>query len=141
MIQSGRPTPISWVPVKYPPEKKDKQANRSMGLCVKPLHNQFNRAVWMVEFIEFYNILGVTHFVFYNHSVGPDVDQVLRHYQSHNSANLSLTILSWNLPVVSQKKIRTEAQFTALNDCNFRLINTVKYAVMVVSMNHVGPSD
>ena len=29
--------------------------------------------------------------------------------------------------------MRTEAQFTALNDCNLRLVRVAKYAVMVVS--------
>jgi hypothetical protein len=137
LIQSERPTPISWVGVTYPAQKKSKEADQSMGLCVKPLHNQYNRAVWLVEFIQLYNLLGVTHFVFYNHSIGPDVQRVLEYFQTHNSASLSLSILSWNLPVTSQKKIRTEAQFTALNDCNFRLINRVKYAVMVVSIENM----
>ena len=108
-----------------------------MGLCVKPLHNQYNRAVWLVEFIQLYNLLGVTQFVFYNHSIGPDVQRVLEYFQAHHSDRLSLSILSWNLPVTSQKKIRTEAQFTALNDCNYSLINRVKYAVMVVSMDNM----
>ena len=123
--------------VRYPPVEKDKQAEKSMGLCVKPLHNQYNRAVWLVEFIQLYNLLGVTHFVFYNHSVGPDIQRVLEYFHSRNSANLTLSILRWNLPIASQKKIRTEAQFTALNDCNFRLINKVRYAVMVVSRTPV----
>ena len=30
-----------------------------------------------------------------------------------------------------QTKIRTEAQFTALNDCNYRLVGRVRYAAMV----------
>ena len=30
-------------------------------------------------------------------------------------------------------KVRTEAQFTALNDCNLRLVRVAKYALMVVS--------
>ena len=106
-----------------------------MGLCVKPLHNQYNRALWLVEFIKFYQLLGVTHFVFYNHSIGPAVAQVLEHLTKTESmqSNITLTVLSWELPLKSQKKIRTEAQFTALNDCTFRLMNRVKYAVMVVS--------
>ena len=137
LIQAGRPTPISWVRVTYPPERKDKIAERSMGLCVKPLHNQYNRALWLVEFIQFYNLLGVNQFVLYNHSIGPDVDRVLQYMITHNSANLTITLLPWNLPLPSQKKIRTEAQFTALNDCNFRLINRVKYAVMVVSTDNM----
>ena len=137
LIQAGRPTPLSWVRVTYPPERRDKMAERSMGLCVKPLHNQYNRALWLVEFIQFYNLLGVNQFVLYNHSIGPDVDRVLQYMITHNSANLTITLLPWNLPLPSQKKIRTEAQFTALNDCNFRLINRVKYAVMVVSTDNI----
>ena len=141
MIQAGRPTKLSWVSVNYPPERKNKTAERGMGLCVKPLHNQYNRALWLVEFIQFYNLLGVNQFVFYNHSIGPDVNRVLQYLQSHNSPNLTLTILTWNLPIPSQKKIRTEAQFTALNDCNYRLINTVKYGVMVVSFENTATTN
>ena len=53
---------------------------------------------------------------------------VLEHY-----AKLQLvTILEWNLPIRSQKDVRTEAQFSALNDCNMRsYVNNFKYAAMV----------
>ncbi len=64
-------------------------------------------------------LLGASHFVFYNHTMGPDVRTVLMHYVSHGEA----TILRWNLPVASKKEIRTEGIFTALNDCNLRLVN------------------
>ena len=48
-------------------------------------------------------------------------------------ANLKLvTILEWNLPIKSQKDVRTEAQFSAFNDCNMRsYVNHFKYAAMV----------
>ena len=101
-------------------------------MCVKPLYRQYDRAVWLVEFIEMYRLLGVTDFIFYNHSVGENVERVLRYYQTQE--RVKVEVLTWNLPVESQMKIRTEAQFTALNDCNFRLINRVKYAAMVVSV-------
>ena len=43
-----------------------------------------------------------------------------------------VTILEWNLPIRSQKDVRTEAQFSALNDCNMRsYVNNFKYAAMV----------
>ena len=43
-----------------------------------------------------------------------------------------ITILEWNLPIKSQKDVRTEAQFSALNDCNMRsYVNNFKYAAMV----------
>ena len=92
----------------------------------------YDRALWLLEFINFYHLLGVTDFTFYNHSVGPNVEKVLQHYMKQKS-EVSLRVLEWNLPLQSQMKIRTEAQFTAFNDCNLRYINRVKYAIMVVS--------
>ena len=108
-----------------------------LGVCVKPLYNKYDKALWLVEFIEMYSLLGATDFVFYNHSIGPRVETVLRHYttrdttQTQTKGRVNVQVLTWNLPVESQMKIRTEAQFTALNDCNFRLMNRVKYAAMV----------
>ncbi len=29
-----------------------------MALCLKPFHNRYNRAVWLVEFLEFYRMMG-----------------------------------------------------------------------------------
>ena len=43
-------------------------------MCVKPLYRRYDRAVWLVEFIEMYRLLGVTDFIFYNHSVGHNVE-------------------------------------------------------------------
>ncbi len=30
----------------------------SLGVCVKPFHYRFDRALWLVEFVEFYKLLG-----------------------------------------------------------------------------------
>lgn len=99
----------------------------NLSVCVKPFHYEFNRAVWLVEFIEFYRLLGTDQFIFYNHTVGPDVQEVLTFYQ-----NLGVvTVLPWALPVTSQKQIRTEGIFTALNDCNLRSVGRYSLAAMV----------
>ena len=63
-----------------------------------------------------YRLQGASHFIFYNHTVGPDVQLILAHYKKLGLA----TLLTWNLPLASQKEIRTEAIFTAINDCNMR---------------------
>ena len=126
---------FSWLPVQYNPEERTQSANKAFGLCVKPLYGEYNRALWMVEFINFYQLLGVTHITFYNHSIGPDVDKVLNHLMKEDvreKKGLTVRVLPWALPVESQMKIRTEAQFSALNDCNLQFINRVKYAAMVV---------
>ena len=35
----------------------------------------------LVEFMEMYQLQGATHFIFYNHTVGPDVESILNRYQ------------------------------------------------------------
>ena len=70
-----------------------------MSVCVKAFHYEFNRAVWLVEFIEMYRKLGADQFIFYNHTVGPDVNLVLKYYEDKGY----VTVLPWSLPVKSQK--------------------------------------
>lgn len=52
-----------------------------LAICVKPIHFEFNKALPMLEFLEFYRILGVQHFTLYNHTIGPEVSCILKQYQ------------------------------------------------------------
>ncbi|XP_045615064.1 beta-1,4-galactosyltransferase galt-1 isoform X2 [Procambarus clarkii] len=99
----------------------------NMSVCVKAFHYNFDRAVWLVEFIEFYRLLGADKFIFYNHTIGSNVEAVLRYYRELGLA----TVLPWSLPVVTQVEIRTEGIFAALNDCNLRSVNRFPLAAMV----------
>lgn len=76
----------------------------------------------MLEFLELNTILGVSHFTFYNHTLGPRASCVLKHYMNGDFANQRATInvLPWDLRMRSQKDIRTEGLFAALNDCVYR---------------------
>ncbi|KFM82603.1 hypothetical protein X975_11956, partial [Stegodyphus mimosarum] len=107
------------------------------AVCVKPLHYHYDRATWLVEFIELHRILGVEHFFFYNHSVGPNVDSLLRAYIRQNI----VTVLPWSLPVRSQKQIRTEAIFSSLNDCVFRTMYLFNYVVMLDFDEYIIPRE
>ncbi|KAK3874532.1 hypothetical protein Pcinc_020550 [Petrolisthes cinctipes] len=99
----------------------------NMSVCVKPFHHEYNRAIWLVEFIEYYRLQGATKFTFYNHTMGQDVASVLRYYE-----NLGLVlVLPWSLPVQSKGQIRTEGLFAALNDCNLRSIGLYTLTAMV----------
>ena len=60
-----------------PIDRKDK-----IAVCVKPFHSMFDNAYDIIEFIELYRILGVSKFTFYNHTVGPKVDCLLRRYMA-----------------------------------------------------------
>lgn len=97
------------------------------AICVKPMHYNFNNYNNFVEFVEFNRLLGVDHFIFYNHSIGPAVDCIMKQYIHEGVA----TVLPWQLDIVSQKEIRTEGQFAAWNDCMYRVMNRYKYAIMI----------
>ena len=73
--------------------------------------------------MEMYRLQGATHFIFYNHTVGPDVESILNRYKELGI----VSTLSWDLPLKSKKDIRTEAIFTAINDCNMRAAWLFKY--------------
>ncbi|XP_066949161.1 uncharacterized protein [Macrobrachium rosenbergii] len=124
LVHGGKVDKSSIVPVQ---SLTDRAYHGNMSVCIKPFHYEFNRAVWLVEFVEFYRLLGASHFIFYNHTVGPDVKRVLEHYQSEGVA----TVLPWALPVQSQSEIRTEGIFAALNDCNYRSIGRFNFTAHV----------
>ena len=72
-----------------------------MNVCVQPLHSGYNRALWFVEFIEMYRLLGADHFYFYDHSPGPEIKRILQYYEEKGL----VTLLSWNLPIHHQQVI------------------------------------
>ena len=99
--------------IRYPDDPQIRnQPKHELSVCVKPLHYSFNRVDQLIEFIEIHRLLGVSHFTFYNHTVGENCDCVLRRYVDEGLVE----ILPWNqLDVISQKEIRTEGKFTSHN--------------------------
>jgi hypothetical protein len=89
-------------------KEQNEQKERTMAACIKPFHYSWNRALWLIEFIEFHKLLGVNHFVFYNDTLGPAVTKVVERYQRTGE----VTVLRWNLPLKTQRQIRTEGMFT-----------------------------
>ena len=104
------------------------QQVHKLSVCVKPFHYEFNRAQQLIEFIEMHRLLGVSYFTFYNHTVGPKVDCILRQYIEENLVQ----VLPWQrLDVVSQKEIRTEGIFASLNDCLYRHMYDSEYLLFI----------
>lgn len=42
------------------------------------------QALYLLEFLELNSLLGVTHFTFYNHTIGPKASCILQHYVNGN---------------------------------------------------------
>ncbi|KAJ8974724.1 hypothetical protein NQ317_000390 [Molorchus minor] len=97
------------------------------AVCVKPLHFDYNREIQIMEFIELNRLMGVEHFTFYNHTIGRQVDCILRDYVDRGL----VTMLPWQLQMASQKEIRTEGLFAALNDCLYRSMNKYSHILLI----------
>ncbi|XP_049273693.1 uncharacterized protein LOC119398742 [Rhipicephalus sanguineus] len=110
--------------------------DRELAVCVKPIHYEYNKVLQFAEFIELNVALGASHFIFYNHTVGPDVGCLLERYASENLA----TVLPWELPIASQREIRTEALFAALNDCLYRVMYRFRWVAMIDLDEFIVPS-
>ena len=107
----------------------------SFAICVKPLHFEYNNVNQIVEFIELNRIMGVKHITLYNHTIGPEVDCILKNY----IANGVVQTLSWKLNIESQKEIRTESLFAALNDCLYRYMYQYRYILMIDLDEYIVP--
>ncbi len=70
----------------------------------------------LVEYIELNKLLGISHFTFYNASIGSHAECVLKEYQKMGT----VSVFSWRLGIKSTVEIRTEGMFAALNDCLYR---------------------
>ena len=87
-------------------------------MFISVLHHSFNRPLDLIEFVEYYLLLGASHFTFYNSSVSAEVDSVLQYYVNRDLA----TVLTWKLPqhYVFERTLRADGLFAGLNDCLYR---------------------
>lgn len=60
----------------------ENQIPDKIGVCVKPIHFNYDSALYLIEYLEFNAILGISHFTFYNHTLGEHAECVLKHYMS-----------------------------------------------------------
>lgn len=121
---------------KWHPNKEQYQVDQ-MAVCVKPLHYDYNKVVELLEFIELHRIMGVNHFFLYNHTVGPQVGCLLNKYQQEGL----VTVYDWQLPIVSQKEIRTEGIFASLNDCLYRTMHRFSHTIFVDFDEYIIPTQ
>ncbi|XP_045478105.1 beta-1,4-galactosyltransferase galt-1 [Harmonia axyridis] len=108
---------------------------KKFAVCVKPLHFSYNRALQILEFIELNRIMGVEHFTFYNHTIGPQVNCLLKDYIEQGL----VTMLPWQLDMISQKEIRTEGLFAALNDCLYRSMYRYSHVSLIDLDEYIVP--
>ncbi|XP_015435813.1 PREDICTED: LOW QUALITY PROTEIN: uncharacterized protein LOC107191321 [Dufourea novaeangliae] len=119
--------PTNRILVQNRPESRTEN-KELLAICVKPLHYDYNRVLQLVEFIELYGLLGATHVTLYNDTVGTEAGCALKYYEAKGL----VTVLPWHhLDMVSQREIRTEGLFAALNDCLYRSMYKYEYVALV----------
>ena len=85
---------LEFVDVHYSDRTTTLDQNKFMAVCVPSLHHGFDKWANLVEFVEFYRMMGVEHFTFYKTSVSGQVESVLDYYERKGLA----TIMKWQLP-------------------------------------------
>ena len=101
----------------------DRRVNtKTYSLCVPPISGDIS-SERLVEFIELSQILGVSHFTFYNSKATNKTLEILRYYKGRGL----VSILPWKLPQFIASNIQDYGQTTALNDCLYRNMERFDY--------------
>ncbi|XP_003692331.1 uncharacterized protein LOC100865820 isoform X1 [Apis florea] len=120
-------SPTNRILVQNRPENRAKN-KEMLAVCVKPLHYDYNRVLQLIEFIELHRLLGASHVTLYNDTVGSEAGCALKYYEAKGL----VTVLPWHhLDMISQRDIRTEGLFAALNDCLYRSMYRYEYVALV----------
>ena len=93
------------------------------GICVPPLHGNIS-AISFIEFLELSQILGASHFTFYDFETPDNVRKVLNYYEDKGLAQ----VLPWKLPsYIKEEDVHYFGQLFAIEDCLFRRMNDFKF--------------
>ena len=106
-------------------------AKNEVGLCVKPIHSNYDDWVELVSFIELNKILGVSKFIVYNESISENVNCVLKYYEQKENI---VSVLPWDLVNKFKSKkaqVRNRGVMSSLNDCFYRNMNEYQYLFSV----------
>ena len=89
---------------------------KKYGICIPPVHGDISVGK-IIEFLELTQILGATHFTFYDLSMSESVRNVLKYYQ-----DLGLvSVFPWNLPsYIGKNDLHYFGQPLAIWECLFR---------------------
>ncbi|BFZ19507.1 hypothetical protein BsWGS_22545 [Bradybaena similaris] len=107
---------------------------RNFTVCYSVLFDNYNMASLLLQNIEMHRILGAEHFMVYNYSISPAVNQILQRYQEDGL----VTVLPWPVPTL---EVHYYGQMAALNDCNYRNRNISRFVVVVDTDEFIIPRN
>ncbi|TRY54393.1 hypothetical protein DNTS_023676 [Danionella cerebrum] len=120
---------------------RNKEVNKTFKfnftVCISNLFGNYNNVLQFVQTIEMYKLLGVQHMVIYKTSCGPELDKLLKHYESEGF----LEIVPWPIdqflnpsPGWNFQKhggdLHYYGQLVTLNECIYRHMYQSKYLLL-----------
>ncbi|KAL9983540.1 hypothetical protein ACROYT_G005726 [Oculina patagonica] len=101
----------------------EKVSRGQYGICIPPLHGEIS-VDRLIEFLELSQILGASHFIFYDLEVSDEVQKVLDYYEEKGLAR----VLTWNLPsYIGKYDIHYFGQTLSIMDCLFRSMSHLDF--------------
>ncbi|RXN18390.1 glycosyltransferase family 92 -like protein [Labeo rohita] len=124
----------------YLPIKNRVQLNTfkyDFTVCISTLFGNYNNVLQFAQAIEMYKLLGVQHVVIYKTSCGPDLEKLLKHYETEGM----MEIVSWPIEQFlnpssgwnfQQHKgdVHYYGQLATLNECIYRHMYQSKYVLL-----------
>uniref|UniRef100_A0A671SW39 Glycosyltransferase family 92 protein n=1 Tax=Sinocyclocheilus anshuiensis TaxID=1608454 RepID=A0A671SW39_9TELE len=106
-------------------------------VCISTLFGNYNNVLQFAQSMEMYKLLGVQHVVIYKTSCGPDLEKLLKHYETEGM----LEIVPWPIdqflnPSSGWKfkkhkgDIHHYGQLATLNECIYRHMYQSKYVLL-----------
>ena len=93
------------------------------GICIPPLHGNISVDA-LTEFLELSQILGASHFTFYDFETSINASNVLNYYEGKGLAQ----VLSWKLPsYIGESDVHYYGQIFAMQDCLLRTMNHLDF--------------
>ena len=93
------------------------------GICIPPLHGNISVDA-LIEFLELSQILGASHFTFYDFETSINARNVLNYYEGKGLAQ----VLSWKLPsYIGESDVHYYGQIFAMQDCLLRSMNHLDF--------------
>ncbi|XP_059360419.1 glycosyltransferase family 92 protein F13G3.3-like [Carassius carassius] len=106
-------------------------------VCISNLFGDYNNVLQFAQSMEMYKLLGVQHVVIYNTSSGPDLEKLLKHYETEGILEIVPWPIDqflnpssgWNIKL-HKGDIQYYGQLVTLNECIYRHMYQSKYVLL-----------
>ena len=128
--------------------RESPKANRTFTICLRPIHFRETAAYDIVEWVEYYRLMGVDYFMIYNFTSDPLTDKILNYYVKSGI----MEVVQWHVPdhvipsihyyeLKKYRELHSAGQFAMLNDFLYRVYWSTEYVVNVDLDEFIVPLD